>query len=182
MSKKRKGHSSSKPLPLGVVPDRGSTSGSGEGMSDEEALEILRKTEPGPVRENPDIEVVVGAKEHPAQTMIPLRVEKSVLEPEILARAKEMRVEPLVPVYEKALKEAFVPRRVVISRADLHSSIRSVLDRAKALRLAEEALGKGESLRMRLLLDKSTIDVDLSRKDSDNLEATFSDLIDRSLG
>jgi hypothetical protein len=165
-----------------VVPERGTISGSGVGMPDEQALSILRNVEPGPARNDPDIEVVVGAKEQPAQVEIPLSMEKH--EADAPAKAfKKMSMKPglfTVPVATPPPLPDIVPR-IVIQRMDLHSSLRSVLDRAKALRLAEDAFGHGESLRMRLLMDRSTIDLDLSQADSEDLEASLSDLIDKSI-
>jgi hypothetical protein len=53
--KEKKRHQSNPDLPARrIVTDRGSISGSGGGMSDAEALAILRRKEPRSARENPD--------------------------------------------------------------------------------------------------------------------------------
>jgi hypothetical protein len=157
------------------APYRGSISGSGEGMTDEEALSILRKVKPRADRQDPHVEVIVGAEKSPAQTEMAMGIAVPVPR---TAFGKGIYVSP--KLYEN-LPKTVAPPRVVIPRTDLKESLRSILGRAKALRTVEDALGQGQSLRMRLLLDKSTIDLDLSREDSEDLEASLSDLIDKSI-
>lgn len=181
MDRKRK-DSSPKRAGRRFAPYRGSISGSGAGMSDEQALAILREVESGPGRQSPDIEVVVGTEPVSAQTE--MSVGPAPDDPEIGWTVRKIGgFGSPITRFAYSLPDAYPSEapRVVISKADLRSPIRSVLDQGKALRLVEDALGQGESLRMRLLMDKSTIDIQLSGDVSDGLEASLSDLIDRSL-
>ena len=164
-----------------IVPDRGSISGSGEGMSDAEALAILRKKESPSARENPDIEVVVKTEPPKDQTELPMELPGyTPIEgwSKAVSTYKNPSLSDLSYYLEKLTPDL---TRIAIDKADLNSPLGSILDQTSAIRLAEQVWGKGESLRMRLLLDRSTIDLDLPKGDSDALEATIHDLIDRSL-
>lgn len=185
MSEERDQQQDSDAPPRGVVPDRGSIAGTGEGMSDEEALAILRGVADQPTGTDPDIEVVVGdAAERASQTQMPVAIEGVHPPIEIMQKAAAAMAGRSFRLSTRQipLKKIAEPPRVIISREDLRSSMRAVFDQTKTLRLAEDALAKNETLRMRILMDKSTIDFDVSKQASDDLEATFSDLIDRSLG
>lgn len=159
-----------------IVPERGTISGSGSGMSDEEALAVLRRVEPKPGAEEPDIEVVVSPSVSRHQTRIPSsffgkEADLHLLKPFASQHAYSYSSQETKPSEGK----------IVVNAENLSSTVRSVLDRGHVLPLAEDALGKGEPLRMRLFLGKSTIDLDLSEEQLGGLDLTLDELIARAV-
>lgn len=156
-----------------TVIDRGSISGSGDAMSDDKALRLLRRKRNTPGPDSPSIGVVVkGTTASPGQ-FSPLGTLAKVEQPSL-----PIEITPIRSYFSSQIKtisdwedwHGEEHRPFVVEAPSLDSTMGSILDKCSYRWLHKEPLS------MRLYLDAATLDFDLPEQELDRT-ATLRQLI-----
>jgi hypothetical protein len=170
-----------------LVTGRGPVSGSGDPLSDQDALAILdERVESHMPEVAPDIGVVVIDRSEPevgpAQGQQHLGLGEEA-EKAVAVLIEDLHSQPWSSELDwgslKQMLEPSAPRCIV--RAGLETSLPVLID-TSCRKLGAKPLyfSPGASMRLRVLLDDSTFDVSLSSHDLDEPDLTIRDLLGRA--